>query len=187
MPSSPAPRTAVLYPLSWGRCRARPARLSPSPATPVVVRPGSHADLRGPGCARGDAESSVTARTPRRRRRPGRASTRCMCRATCRVPPASALRRCVRCPGPPMKARFPRPRGGPAARSPKILTYLIAADADIHSKGDDVWIYGQLTLNWAAAGTAESGQRHEDRLITARRPADLGALPKVVASNRLGA
>jgi len=35
-------------------------------------------------------------------------------------------------------------------------------------------MYGSLTVHWVIAGTAESGQRHEDPLVTARRPADLG-------------
>jgi hypothetical protein len=32
-------------------------------------------------------------------------------------------------------------------------------------------IYGWLAVQWAVAGTPYSGQRHEDRLITARTPA----------------
>jgi hypothetical protein len=41
-------------------------------------------------------------------------------------------------PWPAHEGQIPRPRGGPAARNPKILTYLIAANTDIHPEDDDV-------------------------------------------------
>jgi hypothetical protein len=48
---------------------------------------------------------------------------------------------------------------------------FIAAIEDVHLKRGDVYIYGWLTV---VAGTSEGGRRHEDRLITARRPAAMG-------------
>ena len=71
------------------------------------------------------------------------------------------------------------PNGDPAAtmivparpeqrRQPLPQSALPAAVEEVHLKRSDVLIYGWWTV---VAGTAEGGRRHEDRVITARRPA----------------
>jgi len=102
--------------------------------------PGSHADLRGPGCARvvmlnrppPRADSAQKAQTG-----PGIDAMHEPCdlqsSASVRAPAVRAV------PWPAHEGQIPRPRDGPAARNPKILTYLIAADAEIAHAGSPVY------------------------------------------------